>query len=156
MKKAVKIVIIVVLNTLLSLIACLFIWFGNFPDYSILKTIPVYPNITGEWKLSANSGFPDGLPGGSISFETDDSLQEVVTFYASHLVEQGWQIKKNGITEESNIPTNELIIHNLILERKIGLLNFHASLVKQETKPGVDKEYRDEGVIIFVNHRKHE
>ena len=71
---------------------------GDIPDYIVARSIPRYPNAS-RWKASANSGFPDGRPSGTVNFLTNDIPQSVYDFYQTELPKSGWKSKHVGQAE---------------------------------------------------------
>lgn len=93
----------------LSFIIAIFFYLGDTPDYVVGATIPKY-EYAKSWKLTANSGFPDGSATGTIKFETEVLPSIVFEFYDEYLTKHGWQkvetrnffyVKRIGNTEYS-------------------------------------------------------
>lgn len=74
---------------------------GDLPDYIMVKTIKRYPNSIEYRTGGGDWAFPDGeIQPGSITFKTNDSVDEIFSFYKQLLEDRQW-----SLVDENNLVT---------------------------------------------------
>lgn len=92
------IVFSIVLSALASFFFKFYFWGIDIPDYIVVKSIPIYPNVS-TWRINSFNGFPTGATGGYLNFETEDSTESVLRFYETELGKLGWELNQSLIDE---------------------------------------------------------
>lgn len=143
MRSGIVIVALILFNLFGFAAFALYGFLSSPVDYVVLATIPKYSNSE-NWKLDAGSGFPDGAPGGDISFETNANSDEIDNFYQNFLAKAGWQkvdLKTTLWNDGSAIAA---------YKKRIGFHTFNMEI----GKPGKASNGKNPRVIIFLNHRE--
>lgn len=95
------IVLSIVLSALVSFFFKSYFWLLDIPDYVVVKSIPIYPNVF-TWRITSFNGFPTGSTGGYLNFETEDSTESVLKFYETELGKLGWELNESLSYENSS------------------------------------------------------
>ncbi len=150
MRSFLSVIIIIFFNLLGFLFLLLYFAGGDKPDYLIAKSITEYPAAS-QYRVSATSGFPDGSPGGDISFETTDKAEQIMDFYKNEFAQNGWTLVSNsGPTLDQYSKMEQ---YETRYQKNLGFYKFNASVHKSETKREDYQKYTGR-VIVFFDHRE--
>ncbi|MFZ5366409.1 MAG: hypothetical protein ACOZBZ_03935 [Patescibacteria group bacterium] len=147
-----KLFVLIVFLLGLIFVTCFFVsivFFQHQLDWLVASSIPRYPGAS-SYKIEASSGFPDGIPGASIRFETKDSAEDVINFYETKLVKKGWNVESKRI-DTKTWPWEKY--HIIEFSRDVFGIRFRATFTKPE---GIRDSFRElpAWTSIFVYHRR--
>lgn len=139
-------ILIIIVLVILSVALYIGIKYASIDYYLVAKSIPIYPTAIGP-QVSGQSAEPlYPTRYGWITFQTNDSQENILNFYKDALAKKGWNFKETNVIPKSS---DQSVFYNSTFEKTILFRTFKLT-INQETTQSPFREKNAKFVFISI------